>query len=447
VNKEAFKIDVKNLESCGKEVKIQVPGKEVSSAFEKTVSMFRQHVNVPGFRLGKAPKGLLLKKYGKEVEDQVRQDIFKAAMQTLLEDEANTPITQPEIEQSDIKVSQDFSITLKYDVLPKFELPNYKSLKLESPEFKADDSLVELELSQVCERYTRLELVDRAAEEEDFVKGSFKGTLTEDIELPESAKGMLEGTDRWVPLKERTLLPGALANIAGKKAGEEVSWTCTFDDDYSIESLRGKEVTYTLTISEVHGRVVPELNDELAKQAGAESVEGLKKKILDAMEGKFKMEQLNINKEKALELVLADFDCEMPAKALEAEVKRTLHSLKHEKQITHDCEADHIHSDDCNHSNEETAQEKELLAEAQEKASKELKTRFLLGRIAKVEEVKVEDYEVQYQIYMMAQQYNVDPKLFSEQLVNNGSINEFREQILLDKALGKIVELNTTDKK
>ena len=76
-----------------------------------------------------------------------------------------------------------------------------------------------------------------------------------------------------------------------------------------------------------------------------------------------------------------------------------------------------------------------------------MKTRFLLSKIAKVEDVKVEYYELQYQIYMMAQQYNVDPKVFQEQLTKNGSINEFKEQILIDKALAKVVELSTSKDK
>ena len=64
-----------------------------------------------------------------------------------------------------------------------------------------------------------------------------------------------------------------------------------------------------------------------------------------------------------------------------------------------------------------------------------------------MEDVKGEEYEIQYQIYMMAQQYNVDPKVFQEQLVKNGSINEFKDQILIDKALGKVVELSTAKDK
>ena len=451
MNTEAFKIDVKDIEACRKEVSVEVPQKEVNAAFEKNLTMIRQQVNLPGFRAGKAPKSLVVKKYAKEVEEQVRQDIFRAIMGSIFEDEDNAPVTQPEVEEGEINSKADFSLTLKFDVSPKFDLPDYKSLDLKVEEFKADEKAIEAELETVKERFGKLELVEREAGEDDFVKCSFEGTLkdTESADIPESAAGVLIGEDRWIPIKETSLLPAAFENLKGLKAGVDATWTATFEADHPVEFLQGKEVTYKCSVNEVHGRVIPELDDELAKQAGAESLEDLKTKTVEGMEAKFNAEKLNENKEVVLEKLLEGFDCTLPPTLLENEIKRLEHTLKHEKDVSHDCDshADHVHGEDCGHSTEDIEKDAEIKQEAQEKASKELKTRFLLSKIAKVEDVKVEDYEIQYQIYMMAQQYNVDPKVFQEQLTKNGSINEFKEQILIDKALGKVVELSTSKDK
>ncbi|MCM8530381.1 MAG: trigger factor [Lentisphaeraceae bacterium] len=450
MNKEAFKIDIKDIEECRKEVKVEVPQQEVSAAYDKSVAMVRQQVNLPGFRQGKAPKSLVIKRFGKELEDQVRQDIFRAVMESIFEDEDNAPVSQPEVEQGEISAKSDFEITLKFDVSPKFELPDYKALGLTVEEFKADDKEIEAELAQVKERFGKLEVVERAAAEDDFVKCTFSGEIKDNKEeIPESANGILSGEDRWIPLKETSLLPDALKHLDGKKAGDEVTWTASFAEDHPVDFLKGKEVEYKCSVNEVHGRVIPELDDELAKQAGAESLEDLKAKTLEGLEGKFNAEKLNENKEVALAKLLDGFECTLPPTVLENEIHRMMHTLKHEKNIEHDCNdhADHEHTEDCGHSDEDKAQEAELKKEAEEKAQKELKTRFLLSKIAKEEEVKVEEYELQYQIYMMAQQYNVDPKVFTEQLTKNGSINEFKEQILIDKALAKVVELSTSKDK
>ena len=441
MNKEAFKIDFKDIEECRKEVNVEVPQKEVSAAYEKNVAMIRNQVNLPGFRAGKAPKALVVKKYSKELEGQVRQDIFQAVMESIFEDEDNAPVSQPEVDQGEISAKEDFSFTLKFDVSPKFDLPDYKSLDLKVEEFKADDSTLEEELKTIQERFGKLEVVDRAAAEDDFVKCNFEGTVKDnEEEVPDAADGILKGEDRWIPLKETSLLPEALKNLDGKKAGDEAEWTATFAEDHPVDFLKGKEVSYKCSIVEVHGRVIPELDDELAKQAGAESLEDLKKKTAEGLEAKFNAEKMNENKEAALEKLLDGFECTLPPTVLENEVKRTILTLKHEKGLNDQEET-------VEKTEEQKSQEEELEREAKEKASKELKTRFLLSKIAKEEEVKVEEYELQYQIYMMAQQYQVDPKVFQEQLVKNGSINEFREQILIDKALGTVVELSTSKDK
>ncbi|NQZ57084.1 MAG: trigger factor [Lentisphaeraceae bacterium] len=443
MNKEAFKIDAQELEACRKEVKVEVPLKEINAAFEKTIISVKGQVNLPGFRAGKAPKALVAKRYSAEIEDQIKQDIFRSTMEVLFDDKDLKPVTQPEVKQGDIVRNADFTFTLTYDVSPSFETPTYKELALEVEEYKADEEAVEKELETVCDRFATLQLVERSAEEEDFVKGTYTSTYEapEGEEIPESAAGVLNGESRWIPVKEQSLLPDVLAAFKGSKVGEEVKWTATFAADYPIEYLQGKAVDYTCKVEEVHGRVIPELNDELAVKAGAESVEDLKTKISEGSKAQFEAEQVNKNKEIVLEKLLEGFDCALPPTLLESEIERALHSLKHEKGVDHDC--DHVHTDSCDHTEEENAKEAELKAEATEKATKEIKTRFLIGEIADIEDVKVDDYEVQYQIYMMAQQFKVDPKVFAEQLKNNGSIDEFRDQILVDKTLGKIVELNT----
>ena len=447
MNKEALKIDVQEIETCRKEVKVEVPQKEVKAAYDSTLNVLKTRVNLPGFRPGKAPKALILKKFNKEVEDQVRQDIFRAVMETMFEDEANAPVSQPEIDEGDIAQNADFSFSMKFDVSPAIEVPDYKSMKVEKAEYKEDEKALEEQLKEIRERYAKLEIVERSAEEDDFVKCDFEGEIDveEGTEIPEAAEGVLKGEGRWIPVKEQSLLPNALEGLKGKKAGEEVSWDAEFEAEYPVEFLQGKKVTYKCKVEEVHGRVIPELDDELAKQSGAESVEDLKSKLQESQKQQHDSEEINKNKEAILDKLIEGFECELPPTLLKSEIDRQEHSLMHEKGVSHDCATDHDHEHgaDCGHSEEEIKADEDLKKEAEEKAKRELKTRFLLRKIAKAEDVKVEEYELQYQIYMMAQQFRVDPQTFRQQLESNGSIEEFKEQILVDKTLGKIVEINS----
>jgi trigger factor len=246
-------------------------------------------------------------------------------------------------------------------------------------------------------------------------------------------------------VKAESLIPQALENLQGKSAGAEIVWQVKFDSDYAIEFLAGKEAKYTVKLLEVHSRVKPKFDDELAKKMGAESAAELKdsmsKKLLEEKQNAHSNEQLKV----VQDLLAESFDCSLPPNILKNATAQFKHHLLHEKGVNHDCghEHDHKHGEDCGHSEEEVKKDAELAEEAATLARKNLKMKFLLPKIAETEAVAVDDQELYYQCFMMARQYNMEIDEFVKIARKNGYLREMADDLLANKTLLKIVELNS----
>ncbi len=423
----SFKIDVTEVESCRKKVQVTVPSADVKKFYDKAVEACNASARLPGFRPGKAPRNILMQKHGAQIVDTVRRQLLDETFNQLLKDEATAPIGSPELDLPEVSETADCTMTLTYDVNPTFSLPDYRSLKLAKKAYVEDAAKVESALSDVAERFSTLTKVDRAAATGDFVKVDF----TSNLPAEGAAKDMAAGTGRWFPLNERSIVPGLAAALTGKSAGEKASWTAEFTADSAIPELAGKSAQFEATLVEVHGKNAPAIDDELAKKAGLTTVVELRERVTENLKRGFEGEETGRLKEEALDQLLAGFECPLPPTVLRKEIERNFHALQHQHGHDHDCNT--LNPDD----------DAKLKEEATIKATRDLKARFILKRIAKLEKVSVSQYEVQMQLYIMAQHYGVKPDALAQQLQSTNSMQEFVEHVQVDKALATVVELAT----
>ena len=421
---------VNELAPCRKEVQVNVTKGKVSSAYNRVIGQFGT-ISLPGFRKGKAPKSVILKKYGEDIQNEVRQSLFAEAMQELFNDDALTPLTNPEIENGELSQKAEYSFKLTYDVAPAFELPTYKELELTRAPYVESEEKVEEAVNGLLKSHAVLSKVEEAAVEEDFVKANFSITVKTDEEVPEDAQSLLSGEDRWITVKSDSPVPGAVENLTGVSADEEKTYTATFAEDYNFNPfLAGKEAEVTVKVIEVQRYVLPELNDEFAAKINKESAEQVKEEAAENAKNQFENQEKSKMADAALEILLDGFSLDLPPTILEGEVADRKHRLAHEKAGQHEGE--------CNHSDDELSADE--LAEIEAEAKKALTSHFLLLKIAKEEALKVEDYEVMSQIYMMAYQYGISPENLEKQFPAHKK-EELKEQILVNKALSQVVEL------
>jgi len=436
---QALTYSIKELSACRKELEVNTPAKEVTQLYNNLCKQIGQQGQFPGFRNGKVPRTLILQKHGEQINKEISEKLVSNAVDQARENEKFEIAGYLDVADFTPKYNEDCSFKITLDIYPTITLPDYKAVKVELEEYKEDEAKVKEALEEMAARFSTMEVVDRPAEKEDFVKSNF----STDLEATEATKDVLAGEDRWIPLTENGFIPGATEALSGKSKGDKVTWTADFPEDFHKAELAGKLVEYTADIIEVHGRNTPELSDEIAVQAGAKDLADLEGKIKESLKSQFDNAQRSEKRDEIVDQLLKDFDCDLPQFLLEQEAHRQVQTIMSEEGLdNHNC--GHGSTDekqDCCPSDEDKAAEAATQEKALERATKDLKTRMILREVAKEEKVELNQYEVQMQLYSMAQHYGMSVEDLTKQLQQTNSLHEFTDHVLMDKTLDKIVDI------
>ncbi len=267
-------------------LELSVPAAEVSAAFNEVVAKIAPKVRIPGFRPGKAPKTVLLQKYAQEIHQDVAQQLMERHFWAKAQEAGVMPISQPALEQVNLRDGQEATFKAQFDVAPQVDLPEYKGLKVKKQKRAIDAEAVAEHLEGLRQRANKFLPVEGAAELGHLVTCDIKV-------LPQGEKGKpakaVSYKDQVIELKADRPFD---ANLVGLKADETKTFTLTHEADPAQApnpALAGKTITYTISVKELHTRVVPELSDDLAKDLGqyqtlAELKEGVKKDLEEAAE-------------------------------------------------------------------------------------------------------------------------------------------------------------------
>jgi len=264
---------------------ITVTAAELDATVNDKLKEAQPEVEMKGFRKGKVPMALLKKQFGPKVLGEAMQESVDGAMNKHLEESGDRPAMQPEMKMTndDWKEGDDVVVSVSYEALPEIPEVDYSKIKLEKLVVKADDASVDEALGSLAETAQNFE--DRKkgskAKDGDQVVFDFLGKV--DGEAFEG--GAAEG--HALVLGSGQFIPGFEEGLVGVKADEEKDVTVTFPEDYNAEHLAGKEAVFECKIINVKEPKAAELNDEMAKQFGAEDLAGLKGQISDKLEEEY----------------------------------------------------------------------------------------------------------------------------------------------------------------
>ena len=275
-------MSVKNCEKREKsmvELTVEVSAADFEAAVEKAYRKQRGKINMPGFRPGKAPRKMIESMYGPEVfyEEAVNIALPDAYMEAVKEKELDV-VGYPEVEL--LEVGKDgFSFKATVAVYPEVTLGQYKGLEAPKAEVKVMAADVNARLKEMAERNSRMVSVDRAVKKGDTANINFEGFL--DGKAFEGGKG----EDYDLAIGSGSFVPGFEEQLIGMKAEEEKDIDITFPENYAPE-LAGKAVVFKIKLNEVKESILPELDDEFAKDVSEfdtlkELKADLKKKALD----------------------------------------------------------------------------------------------------------------------------------------------------------------------
>ncbi len=377
---------------------IEVPATEVNNALDKAFNKIVKQINEPGFRKGKMPRPLFEKKYGVEALYQdALEIIIPDAYSNAIDEAGIEPVDYPEIAGTEnFAKGQDFTFTATVTVKPEPKLGEYKGLEVTKLPTEVTDEEVEAQIQEQLARKAELEIKeDGAIEEGDTAVIDFEG-----FQGGEAFEGG-KGEDYPLEIGSGSFIPGFEEQLVGVKAGESKEVVVTFPEEYHAAELAGKEATFQVTIKEVKTKVLPELNDEFAKEIDpeVESLEALRAKIKDQTVEQKKAESEGALRDELVEKAAANAEMEIPAGMINTELDRMVQEFGQRLQMQGmNLELYFQFSGQT---------EEQLREQMKEDAENRVRVALTLEAIAKAENVEVSEEDITTELDAMASQFGM----------------------------------------
>ena len=380
-------------------------------------------VEIKGFRKGKVPLPMLKKTFGARVMGDAMQEAIDGAMKEHFEKSGDRPALQPKVEMKggeSWKEGQDVVVEMTYEALPEIPDVDVSKVKLEKLVVKAEDKAVAEALENLAKQAQAFEEKKKGskAKEGDQVVIDFKGSV-DGVPFDGGA-----GEDYPLVLGSKSFIPGFEDQLIGAKAGDEVSVNVTFPEAYGAKHLAGKAAVFACTVKSVNGPKAAEIDDEMAKKFGAESLEALKAQVAERLEAEYVGAARAVMKRALLDQLdgLVSFD--LPPTLVEAEASQIAHQLWHDENPDH-----HGHD----HGSIETTEDHKKLAE------RRVRLGLLLAEVGRKEKIEVTDAEMTQAVLNQARQYPGQERAFFEFVQKNQQMQQqLRAPLFEDKVVDHI---------
>ena len=390
-------------------------GIEVSAGTvrDRVRSVFRQlsrEANIPGFRKGHAPKELLRRYLGAEkIRREVTDELVPAAYDQALKDKGIDPLERASIEIVEFGEDQPLKIKARVTVKPEVTLGEYTGVAIDQEKSAVTEGEIDEQLEALREAHAVLQEVDRPLQKSDVVTGDLLVAVEDETKVRKRELGPLEiGTGNLVPPIDEQLL--------GASVGDERKFAVTYPDDYKDESLRGKNAEFTVTVTSVKEKLLPDLDDELAREVDAEfeTLDALKTRIRERRQAAKDTEANIAARKKVVEAVVAGARLEFAPSWLD---RRAEHRFQ---QLMQDLTQRSITLDEYLESQKKTTEE--VKARLREEVERDSKRELVLAAIAKQEGVEIEAAEVDAELVALARSVGQDPRALADRMFRNGTL-------------------------
>ncbi|MDR4889143.1 trigger factor [Fredinandcohnia sp. QZ13] len=405
------------------EVDAETFNKGLDDAFKKVV----KQVNVPGFRKGKMPRGMFEKRFGVESLYQDALDIILPdAYENAIKETGIEPVDRPEVDVEQIEKGKNLIFTAKVTVKPEVKLGDYKGLEVEKLDDTVTDEEVDAEIKQLQERNAELVVKEEGTVENgDTVVLDFEGFV--DGEAFEGGKA----ENYSLEIGSGSFIPGFEEQLVGIAAGAEKDVEVTFPEEYHAENLAGKPATFKVKVHEIKGKVLPELDDEFAKDVDdeVETLDELKAKTRTRLEETKKQDAENSLKDTLIEKASENAEIDIPEAMINTELDRMLREFEQRLQMQGmnlDLYFQFSGQD-----------ENALREQMKEDAGKRVRVNLTLEAIAKAENIEVSEEEINAELENMSTMYGVSADQLKQML---GGIDGVKEDLKIRKAIDFLVE-------
>lgn len=415
----------KKSDGLEKEYEISIPASEIQNKVTEKLNTVRAEFQMKGFRKGKAPIHLIRQMFGQSIQGEAVQETVESAIRQHMNDNKVRPSMQPEIkvENETLQDGENVTVLLAYEQLPEIPKIAFKDIELEKMEVDVSDEATQEALENLAKSAQSFDTKEGPAEEGDQVVIDFTGSI--DGENFEGGAG----TDHPLVLGSNSFIPGFEEQLIGTSAHDEKDVKVNFPDNYGAQHLAGKEAVFKCTVKEVKKPADAQIDDELAKKFGSESLEDLKSQVTDRLKNEYQSAAMAVFKRKLLDALDEKVTVDLPKKLVKVEANQVAHQLFHDENPDvkgHD------------HEKIEPTEKHNTLAE------RRVKLGLIMAHVGDENKVSVDDNEVNQAVMQQAMQYRGQEKAFFDHVRNNPQmLQQFRAPLYEAKVVNLISELVT----
>lgn len=435
---------IEDINQTKKRLRIEIPSDIIEREIKSSLEKLRNTVRLPGFRPGKAPVGLIEKRFGKQVEAEALEKVLPEQLSGAIRESALDPVTMPVLdEEFEYKRNNPLEFSVTIEVKPKIEYLDYDNIVIKDIPVEAKDAEVDDALEALRNKRAVFEVADNVIEMDDFVSFEYVDSEIEGSEAISSAKEAIS------KMGNEIFPPDIMERVIGKQKGDIIEFEKTFDASDAKE-LKGKTARIKIRISEVKRKKLPEIDDDFAKDLGYETVVELREKVMEKILSAKREHVSKIQKAEIVRKLVEANAFEVPESLVQREIENIMmHKSITESQETPasaDTAADVLESA-IPGADAEQERETALDAQTRSKAVRNVQAHFILDTIGRKEGILVSDAEVDERISYLAQKLSATPEAIRNfYSYKEGSLEGLRHSIFQEKVMDLLLAKATIEK-
>jgi trigger factor len=417
---------VEEISQVKRRITVEIEAEKVSLKYDQALRELSKKAKIKGFRPGKTPRIIIEQHYGAQIISEVKNDVIRESFSEAIEETGLTPLTSPSIEDGTLLQGEPFTYTIEIEVRPEFELKDYIGISVEKEMADISEDMVEKRLEELREIHAQLVSVDegRGVQEGDYAvidyTGLWNGKPLRDM----------RGNDFTVHVGSKRFYPDVETGIVGLKREEERDIRVNFNADFADQRVAGRSVVFHVKIKEIKKKDLTELNDDFARTLGDEfpSLKVLRERVREDL---VLQEEKRVEREvrsRLLKKIADTVDFELPQSLVEREIDRSLASIKQSVLYSG--------------SQLESAgiPVETMRGELRPVAERKVKEDFVLGKIADMENITIEENDTRDGFQRLAEQTGKDPAVLERFYETNNLMDSFRDQLLKEKTLNHLLQ-------
>lgn len=400
---------------------------ELQSAADEILLEHGKKVKMPGFRTGKVPLNILRQKYNASAYGEAIDKLMNRDLETYVADKKIRLAGAPKVDLAGWEIGKDAEYSMEFDILPTLPAIDLEKITVTKKNAKLDEKEVETALENI--RKSRSSAIkqdaDYKAADGDTAVIDFKGFVG-DVAFEGGA-----ATKHHLILGSGSFIPGFEDQIIGHKSGDKFDVNVKFPSDYHAKNLAGKDARFEVLVHEVRKHILPELNDDLAKQVGQESVEALREHIRKIINEQYDEAAKRDMRNELLDALADKVKLDLPETLVEQEYNMAKSEFDHHNS--------HCHDEKCEHKWDEKQERKD--------AERRVKLGLILAEWGTQNKVEVTRDDLQQAIWAEAARYPDPKQVFEFYNQNQNALAMLRGMIFERKALdAMLTHVKTKDK-